>query len=451
MRRVLLATFFVLGVLAIGRPATVLPDPLMQPFSVASPHATVGYQYGFRPVDLQRAYNVPTGSGTPTVAVVVAYDNPNAEADLGVYRSQFGLPACTTANGCFRKVNQTGGTTYPSPDTGWAGEAMLDVSMVSAICPNCKILLVEANNNSFSNLLTAIDYAATQTPFISNSWGANEFSGEESFESRLNKPGVVLTFSTGDDGFGVSYPAASKYVVAVGGTSLYVDGNGNRTSETAWSGAGYGCSAYIAKPAWQTGTGCANRANSDVSAVGDPNTGVAVYSSYGGGGWYLMGGTSASAPIIASLYAVAGSPAADTPSAYPWANKTSLFDAGTAGYDGPTGLGSPNGVNAFKSGIVVPPSTTTTTAKPNKPPVVTNFTRSCSYNRCTFTVTASDPERKTLKYSWSGSTTTSRSAVFTFPTVGAKTATVYVTDGVNTTTASKSVNCVQSGTRIRCS
>ncbi len=417
-----------------------------------TPMATTSFAYGYRPADLQKIYGIPAAAGAPTVAVVAAYDNPNIESDLAAYRSQFGLPACTTANGCFKKVNQTGGTAYPAADAGWAQEIALDLDMVSATCPNCKILLVEANSNGFNDLLTAIDYATANAKYVSNSWGTDEFSGAQNYESRLNKPGTVITFSTGDNGYGVSYPASSQYVVAVGGTSLKLDSAGNRTSETAWSGAGSGCSAYIAKPTWQTDSGCAKRAVADVSAVADPNTGVAVYTSYGstGGNWWVFGGTSASAPIIAGVYAAAGAPAANTrPASYPYANKAGLTDItsgnnGTcsvsylcnavAGFDGPTGLGVPKSAASFMA-----PAAATTT---NKAPVINSKTKSCNSSAtCSFTVNASDPEGQVLTYVWTASTSTTKTATITFNATGTRTITVGVKDGVNTTYTSISVNC----------
>src|SRR5262249_48142693 len=158
---------------------------------------------------------------------VDAFDDANAESDLGVYRAQFGLPPCTTANGCFRKVDQNGGTNYPRGDRGWAEEISLDLDMVSAICPNCKILLVEANTSSFANLATAVDTAARLgANVISNSYGGGEYANEVSDESHFNHPGVAVTVSSGDSGFGAEFPAASQYVTAVGGTTLTRQGGG---------------------------------------------------------------------------------------------------------------------------------------------------------------------------------------------------------------------------------
>jgi subtilase family serine protease len=344
----------------------------------ATPLATPTYQYGYSPQNLANAYKWadPTGSSWNwngrTVAIVDAYDNPNAASDLAVYRSQFGLPPCTTANGCFRKTNQRGGTAPPSADVGWGQEIALDLDMASGVCPNCKILLVEADSNSLANLGAAVNEAASQSvTAISNSYGAGEFFGETSYESYYNHPGVAVTVSSGDSGYGVEFPAASRYVVAVGGTSLTADSSVRGWSESAWSGAGSGCSSQVAKPSWQTDSGCSRRTVADVSAVADPNTGVAVYDSYGstgGNNWYVFGGTSVAAPIIAGAYGLAGVPAS-YPASYAYAHASSFFDvtsgsngscgrgrrnAGSAylctagsGYDGPTGLGTPNGTSGF--------------------------------------------------------------------------------------------------------
>ena len=237
---------------------------------------------GYGPADIQSAYQLAGAtSGGRTVAIVDAYHDPKAEADLAAYRSHFGLPACTKANGCFKQVNQNGAAApLPSTDYGWALEISLDLDMVSATCPDCKILLVEANSATDTDLYQAVDTAAA-TPgviAISNSYGGGETAAQTtSSDPHFNHPGVAITASSGDSGYGASYPAASKYVTAVGGTSLTTASNARGWTETAWSGAGSGCSAYDAKPTWQTDTGCARRTIADVSAVADPNTGVAVY------------------------------------------------------------------------------------------------------------------------------------------------------------------------------
>jgi hypothetical protein len=330
-----------------------------------SPAATPS---GYGPPSIQSAYKLSTSAGSGvTVAIVDAYNDPNAESDLAVYRSQYSLSACTTANGCFSKVSQTGSSTsLPSNDSGWAGEISLDVDMVSAACPLCHILLVEANSANNTDLYTAENYAAAHAKYVSNSWGGSEYSGQTSDDSFFNHPGVAITVSSGDSGNGAEYPATSRYVTAVGGTSLSTSSNSRGWTESAWSSAGSGCSAYDAKATWQTvTTGCGTRGEADVSAVADPNTGLAVYQTYGASGWSVYGGTSASAPIIAAVYALAGTPgSADYPASYPYSHASNLFDvtsgsngscgapmctSGT-GWDGPTGLGTPNGSAAFAAG-----------------------------------------------------------------------------------------------------
>jgi subtilase family serine protease len=337
-----------------------------------APDATSG-PTGYTPADLQTAYSLSglnAGNGT-TVAIVDAFDNPNVESDLAVYRNTFGLAPCTTANGCFRKSDQRGGKNYPAGDTGWGAEIALDVDMVSAICPSCNILLVEADNNSFTNLAAAVNYAATVSGVtaISNSYGGNEFFGETSYESPYNHPNIAVTVSAGDSGYGAEFPAASRYVVAVGGTHLVLNANGTRKSETVWSGAGSGCSRYITKPSWQTDPGCARRTVGDIAAVADPATGVAVYDSYGSSGglnWYVYGGTSVASPIIASVFALAGQ-VSGSAAATLYQHSSAFYDVtsgsngncghkpqtrylctGVSGYDGPTGLGTPIGVTGFR-------------------------------------------------------------------------------------------------------
>jgi len=349
----------------------------------AAPLATTSYQFGYTPQNLASAYNWadPTGStwtwNGQTVAIVDAYDNPNVASDLSVYRSQFGLPPCTTANSCFRKVNQRGGSAAPAGNVGWGQEIALDVEMVSAVCPGCKILLVESDSNSFLDLGAAVNEAySLGANAISNSYGGNEFFGETSYAGSYNHPGVAITASSGDAGYGVEVPAAYGTVVAVGGTNLTTAANTRGWTEAAWSGAGSGCSSQISKPTWQKDAGCSHRTVADVSAVADPNTGVAVYDSYGatgGANWYVFGGTSVASPIVASVYGLAGNAGStDYPAKLAYASPGSLFDvtsgsngnctrktrrggsSGAAylctagqGYDGPTGLGTPNGTGGF--------------------------------------------------------------------------------------------------------
>jgi subtilase family serine protease len=322
---------------------------------------------GYGPSELGSAYAVPqTGGSDATVAIVDAYDNPNAEADLAVYREQYGLPACSTDNGCFRKVGQSGGSALPAPDPGWAEEISLDLDMVSAVCPACHILLVEADTSAMTDLGESVNTAVSLgARYVSNSYGGGESGADTSYDSQyFDHPGVAITVSSGDAGYGVEYPAGSQYVTAVGGTSLHQDGSARGWTDTVWGGAGSGCSAYDPKPAWQQDTECAGRTVADVSAVADPATGVAVYDTYGNDrGWEVFGGTSASAPIIASLYALAGTPSEGSyPASFPYAHPDALNDVvsgsngecagsylctGATGYDGPTGLGTPDGVAAF--------------------------------------------------------------------------------------------------------
>jgi subtilase family serine protease len=335
--------------------------------SDAAGHVTVQTApSGYSPANLRDAYKV-TGSGSSStiVAIVDAYGYTNAESDLGVYRSQFGLPSCTTSNGCFRKFNQNGVQgSYPAQNTGWAQETALDLDMASAMCPNCKIYLIEANTASYSNLATAENTAASKGAHaISNSYGGSE-SGTTSYESAYNHPGVAVTVSSGDSGYsaGPQFPATSPHVTAVGGTHLVTASNSRGWTETVWSGAGSGCSTVYSKPSWQSDASCSKRMEADVSAVADPATGVAVYgpTSARRSGWLVFGGTSVAAPLIAGVYGVNGG--AVTYGQDPYNNTGALFDVTSGsngscggsyfctakvGYDGPTGLGTPNGVSAF--------------------------------------------------------------------------------------------------------
>ncbi len=369
--------------------ALVVTDAAGTPVVTALRNAAPGSGYG--PKQFRTAYGVEAAAAAATTAVVAivdAFDNPNVKADLDVYNSTYGLPAfpsCApppaTNAGCFRKVNQTGGTSpLPVGDMSWGQEIALDVQSVHAMCPKCGILLVEATSNTFANLLTAVDYAAANANVVSNSYGAPEFSGQTALDTHFNHTGVPMTVSSGDNGYGVEYPAASRYVTAVGGTTLTLTAANTRSTETAWgtaangpgSGAGSGCSLYEARPAWQAG-GCATRAVADVSADANPSTGAAVYDTFlpSGGGFLVLGGTSLASPLIAAVYALAGAqPSAPTYAAsYPYANRASLFDviSGTngscdgpflcvagPGYDGPTGLGTPSGTTAFAATQTAP-------------------------------------------------------------------------------------------------
>ncbi len=336
---------------------------------------------GYGPASLQTAYRLPSSTaGTgQTVAVVDAFDDPNAASDLATYRADWGLPPCGA--GCFSKVNQNGAASplpAPSGTSGWATEASLDIDMVSAICPLCHIILVETSSPTTTSLGTGVNSAVSLgANFVSNSYGGTESFSDPTADTQFYQhAGVAVTASAGDSGFGVEYPAASQYVTAVGGTSLRTSAAARGWTETAWGGTGSGCSADDPKPVWQHDTGCARRTNNDVSAVADPNTGVAIYDTYDQGGWLEVGGTSASSPIIASTFALAGRPAAGTfPSSYPYQHTASLFDVTSGqdgscapaylctaevGYDGPTGLGTPDGTTAFAGGTATGNTVTVT-------------------------------------------------------------------------------------------
>jgi hypothetical protein len=364
------------------------------------------------------ASSMTPGSSAPTVAIVDAYDDPNAASDLAAYRASMsgstdpntGLadgtipPLCSSSvtTNCvtFTKVNQTGGTKYPTGNGGWAEEISLDLDMVSAVCPDCNILLVEASSSSFANLATAEQEAESYHPVaIGNSYGGSEFSTETSYNSTYSSiaansssVGTAITAATGDDGYGTLFPAVSPLVTAVGGTSLSYTGTGSSlvwSAQSVWSDAGSGCSSYEAAPTWQQDQGvyrlssdCSGRQVADVSADANPETGVATYDSYGESGWLVFGGTSVSTQIIGATYGLAAGTGTLKPSPqtlYPDSgastgqtlglvpvssgdNTTSCgdylcnaADSLLSGYNGPAGLGTPNGLTAFSSATAPPP------------------------------------------------------------------------------------------------
>jgi hypothetical protein len=355
---------------------------------------------GLSPSDLTSAYKLPANGGAgATIAVVDAYDDPNAAADLAMYRQQYGLPALNS--GQFIKVNQRGTQgDYPVADEGWSAEISLDLDMISAAAPKADIILVEADSANGDSLGASVNEAvALGAGYVSNSYGSaytsTPGSGESSTDPQSSQeyydhPGVAIVAASGDSAYGVSFPAASPYVTSVGGTSLARDASTARGwSESVWNSGGHapgsGCSTVEPKPAFQHDTECAGRTVADVSAVADPRTGVAVYDSYGpdSTGWAVYGGTSAATPIIASVYADAGPIAAGSaPNSYPYAHTDAINDVtsgsdGTCapaylctagpGYDGPTGLGTPNGTAAFASGPTGTLSGTITDAASGKP------------------------------------------------------------------------------------
>ena len=273
---------------------------------------------GLSPSQVQTAYgikNIASQGEGQIIAIVDAYDHPSIEKDLGVFDNAFGLPACTSANGCFTKVYAEG---YPpQTDAGWAGEIALDVEWAHAIAPKAKIILVEANDSSLDALFHAVQIATQNgANVVSMSWGGSEFSSETSFDKYFNVPNVTFVASSGDNGTGASYPAASPYVVGAGGTTLSLDNNGNYAGETAWSGSGGGISAYETIPNYQNDFQIPNNPNNmrgipDIAYNADPETGYSVYCSISNkirsAGWSVVGGTSASAPQWAAFAAIANS------------------------------------------------------------------------------------------------------------------------------------------------
>jgi subtilase family serine protease len=356
------------------------------------PNATAAHD-GLGPPDLLKAYNLASAAATrgkgQTVALIDAYDDPTIESDLNTYRAYYGIPPCTTANGCFRKVNQDGeeGNYPPIANPDWEPEIALDTEMVSAICPNCHILLVEANSADEDTVMsnpvqhsdlgaavdTAVNLGATE---VSNSYGTAGPEPDQTFwDHYYDHPGVAITASAGDQDYGVNWPAASPYVTAVGGTEPTIDPSSPRgIDESVWGslypgllpseaqGTGSGCSIWEPKPAWQHDAGCSGRTVADVSAVADD---VAIYdSSPEIGGWGVVAGTSISSPIIASVYALAGNAKSVVYGSYPYSHTSHFFDitdgsnftpdtvcgylcTAEPGYDGPTGVGTPNGIGGF--------------------------------------------------------------------------------------------------------
>jgi subtilase family serine protease len=310
---------------------------------------SVGALPGLHPADLQSAYSLPSataGSGQ-TIGIVVAYDDPSLESDLAVYRAKFGLAPCTSGNGCFTKVGPGLLGSLLGGNQGWGQEASIDTQMASAICPKCKLIVVEASSDSPAALLaaarTAVAHGAT---VVSNSYSMNESASEDDASYAI---GVPFVFGAGDSGAGAQWPAASTHVIAVGGTSLARDGSPRGWSESVWAASGGGCSAYVAKPDWQNDAECAHRMANDIAAFADPNPGVAVYDSYlsRSAGWRTYGGTSVSAPIVAGAIALAGNGnRVLLDAAHIYANAAALNPVG-AGYSAQAGNGSPNGIGAL--------------------------------------------------------------------------------------------------------
>ena len=361
-------THFATPPVQAGAVRPTIADPASAP---ASSPPTAG-----TPAYLQQAYDLTylsqNAGGADTVAIVDAYNDANAETDLGTYRSSFGLPACTTANGCFKKVNENGAAApLPAANSGWEEEESLDLDAVSALCPKCHILFVEANTASWTDLVTAEATAAAMgAQQISNSFSGGSAGAMPA--SEFSFPGVAVVAATGDSGYAGTtydnYPAALPGVTAAGGTTLTAASGGQGArgfGESAWSlsggeGGGSGCDLQESKPAYQTDTGCTGRSYADVSADANPYTGMAVYDS-GNGGWLQAGGTSLSTPLISAYYALTGVTTSSAQWAYgdsallndPTTGSTGTCAAAIAyicnagvGYDGPTGIGSISGAVA---------------------------------------------------------------------------------------------------------
>ena len=393
-----------LGLLALSAAAVALPERPVCPGPAAAGSArchahvivddhglpaTGSTPAGYGPAQFPGAYGLgtapPASAPAQTIAIVDAYDDPSIRSDLTFYDAAFGipdLPSCSASltSACFSKVNQNGSATpLPSANAGWALEIALDVETAHEICQSCKVLLVEASSSSGANLNAAEDTAvrlgATE---ISNSWGSEgEYSGETAEAEHFNHPGIAITVASGDNGYEhFGFPAASPDVIDAGGTTLQVTQSGGAYSwagETVWSGSGSGCSRYFTAQPWQEAaagfslTGCGhNRGAADVAADANPSTGAAVYDSIklqGRSGWSQVGGTSLASPLIAAVYALAGNAASvNYPAALPYGKPAALHDvtegpstgkckttacAAATGYDGPTGLGTPNGTTAF--------------------------------------------------------------------------------------------------------
>lgn len=274
----------------------------------AQPRASVP---GYHPVDIHNAYQIPFGLGTGAIAIVDAYHYPNSLPDFNTFSQNFGLPVEPSANplansNSVYQVVYAGGS-QPTSDAGWAGEESLDIQWAHAMAPNAKIYLVEANTNSLTDLLNAVQVAEGLPGVreISMSWGSGEFQGEQQAEDPFfQSPGITYFASTGDSPAARLYPALSAFVVAVGGTTLHVSQAGTVTSETAWAAGGGGPSAFVTRPAYQSGVASivgTKRGAPDISAVADPATGVAVFNQFAAGGWFVVGGTSVAAPVCAGI------------------------------------------------------------------------------------------------------------------------------------------------------
>jgi hypothetical protein len=343
---------------------------------------------GYAPADLRSAYRIPaTGGAGRTVAVVLPFHHPTAESDLAAYRSGYSLPACSVAGGCLRIIDQNGGTSYPAqqllPD--WDLETSIDLDMVSATCPACRLLLVEANSASASDLAIASRRAVTAgASVVSISWGSDETTGDRPYDTYFHNTGVPIVAAAGDFGYNnhvatgshpagttPEWPATHPEVIAVGGTTLTPATNARGWTETVWAPSGGGCSIYQAKPGWQTDPRCSHRMGNDVAAVGSDSTPVSMYNSTWFAGWGFQSGTSVTAPIVAGIVAQANNFTRSLRADAFYQKTASLYDitsgsngtctgssylcTATSGYDGPSGLGTPNGIPSLDWDMLSPP------------------------------------------------------------------------------------------------
>jgi len=324
------------------------------------------------PGNIRSFYGMPSTGGSGVIVIVDAYDYAAALPDFNTFSAAYGLPTETSAdrlaatNTVFQVIYQGG--VKPNANTGWAQESALDIEWAHAMAPNAKIVLIEAQSNSFANLYAAVDMAAgiAGAKQVSMSWGGSEFNGEASSDVHFNKNGPCFFAASGDTGGKTIYPSTSPYVVAVGGTSVSTNGSGVLTGETGWSGSGGGNSPYESKPGWQSGVGGAGRSVPDISSDANPNTGVSVYGPTGRGpksGWLVFGGTSVSAPTMAGMVNVGGGTYSNTtallsiiyshyfnPSIPPLFRDIISGNNGfpcTTGWDFVTGVGSPQGTGGF--------------------------------------------------------------------------------------------------------
>jgi subtilase family serine protease len=384
---------------ALIRTDIAMDPPAASDKTTTPPTVCIGEYCAYSPLDIQSAYALPIARAKgAVVATVDAYAYPTAASDLARYRSRFKLPPCTVASGCLRIVNQNGASSpLPGPapsDTDWPSEQALDIDMISAACPECRIVLVETNDDFPGNLAAGVNAAVSgsiDAAVVSNSYGSNETSGSS---GNYNHPGHVIVASAGDngggspgvyDGAGPQQPCSYSTVVCVGGTSLRHAANKRGWNENVWNdwavqcsggircgATGSGCSALVAKPTWQHDTACPKRAESDISAVAAVTTPVWVYTT-AYQGFTTFGGTSASAPLIAGMFALTGNArtAPQPQSLWSHGGNATLFNdvlkgqnislsitgpcdspiisvcVATGGYDGPTGWGTPHGIGGL--------------------------------------------------------------------------------------------------------